>query len=192
MRIEPLVDLSSWFRERVDLVLERRAVEASDEVRAYLVTLLSKGGGGAFVDLDDPLVLALERALRAEEPAERLELFRAVGDRALVLSGFFAERLEHRGLARDYVVGLGGRAFHGAHETARRRNQPARVFVELAGAFGEWAAVLDDVRESTVLKTPQDIVRLYDRFRRTGSPDVAARLVREGVFPVVTPDRTFH
>lgn len=183
MAIEPLVDVGSWFRERLDGALSRRSVEASEDVRSYLVGLLCRGAGGAFVDLDDPLVLALERALRAEALAERLERMREVGDRALVLSGFFAERLEHRGIARDYVVELGGRAFQGAHDAARRRHEPALVYVELAGAFGQWASVLDEVRELTVLKTPQDIVRLYDRFRRTRSPEVAARLVREGVFP---------
>lgn len=183
MTIQPLADVGSWFRERLDGALERRSIEASAEVRAYLAGVLTRGAGGAFVDLDDPIVLALDRALRAEALAERLERFREAGDRALVLSGFFAERLEHRGIARDYVVALGGRAFHGAHEAARRRHQPAQVYVELAGAFGQWASVLDEVRELTVLKTPQDIVRLYDRFRRTRSPEVAARLVREGVFP---------
>lgn len=193
MSIHQLKDLGSWFGERVDAALNRRSVAASPEVRAYLVGLLTRGAAGSFVDLDAPLVLGLDRAFSSEEPSERLERFREVGDRALVLSGFFADRLDHRGITRDYVVGLGGRAFHGAHETARRRNQPARVYVELAGAFGEWASVLDEVRETTTLKTPQDIVRLYDRFRRTGSPEVASRLVREGVFPVLGPGgRTVH
>lgn len=193
MSIHQLTDLGSWFAERVDAALSRRSVAASPEVRAYLVGLLSRGAAGSFVDLDDPLVLALHRALSSSEPWERLERLRDVGDRALVLSGFFTDRLAHRGIARDYVVGLGGRAFQGAHEAARHRNQPAKVYVELAGAFGEWASVLDEVRETTTLKTPQDIVRLYDRFRRTGSPEVASRLVREGVFPVRGPGgRTVH
>ncbi|MCZ7687217.1 MAG: hypothetical protein M5U28_54170 [Sandaracinaceae bacterium] len=33
------------------------------------------------------------------------------------------------------------------------------------------------------MRTPQDIVKLYDRWRRTRSPRLAERLRAEGVFP---------
>jgi len=60
------------------------------------------------------------------------------------------------------------------------------VYPELAEGFDGYARVLDEVRETTALRTPQDIVRLYDRWRRTRSPLLAERLQAEGTRVLVT------
>jgi len=79
-------------------------------------------------------------------------------------------------------------------EIARNAQEAARIGVyrELAALFAPITRVLDDVRESTALRTPQDIVRLYDKWRRTGSPRIAARLSAEGVYPGRGPSGTVH
>ena len=66
------------------------------------------------------------------------------------------------------------------------------AYPELAEAFDLLARALDDVRETTALRTPQDIVRLYERWRRTGSPLLADRLREEGVYPVKGADEVLH
>ena len=78
-------------------------------------------------------------------------------------------------------------AARNAHEAAR-----IEVYRELASLFAPITRVLDDVRESTALRTPQDIVRLYDKWRRTGSPRIAARLSAEGVYPGRGSTDTVH
>lgn len=183
MSILTSVDLKSWFHERLDGVLERRHLPATPEARVYLVELLVRNTGTP-PDLDRPLAFALAEACETGEPGERLRRHRALGDRALYLAGFFGEHLDHRGIPRTYVQTIGARGYGTAGDLARRLGGPGAVLEELAERFEPMVRALDEVRESTALRTPQDIVRLYDRWKQTGSAKLAERLAEEGVFPM--------
>ena len=163
--------------------LTRLEVDASGAVEFYLVELLAQQARTT-ADTLEPLVFRLAEAAAIDEPAERFRRFRAVGDAALHTCGFFADHYERRGVSREYVVTMGGRAYDAAADLAfAARAAEPDVFGELAGRFDAFARVLDEVRETTELRTPQDIVRLYDRWRRTRSPRLAERLRKAGVFP---------
>lgn len=191
MTIEKSEDLRGWFRERLAQALERRGVDASHTTRLYLVELLHRPPSDA---LERPLALQLADAAEATG-IERLRLLRELGDAALYLSGFFADHLERRGVTRRYSVAMGERAYASAGalsalspaEAARRH-----VYDELADAFEGFVLAFDELRESTALRTPQDIVKLYDRWRRTRSPQLAERLREEGVFPTDPRGRVLH
>lgn len=183
MSILTSVDLKGWFHERLLAVLDRRQVEASEGAKAYLIELLVRNAGTP-PDLDRPLAFALAEACEAGEPGERFRRHRALGDRALYLSGFFGEHLEHRGIPKTYVQAIGSRGYGTAGDLARRWGGPGAVLGELSERFDRMTMVLDEVRESTALRTPQDIVRLYDRWKQTGSQRIAERLAEEGVFPM--------
>lgn len=191
MSILTSVDLKGWFRERLDGVLERRSVPVTGGAQGYLVELLVRNAGTP-PDLDRPLAFALADACEPMDPGERYRRHRALGDRALYLSGFFSEHLERRGIARDYVEAMGSRGYGTAGDLARRWGGPGAVLAELSERFAEVAMVLDEVRESTTLRTPQDIVRLYDRWKQTRSARLAERLAEEGVFPVELDGETLH
>lgn len=188
MSIETFVDLRSWFHERLSGCMASRGLQATEETTLYLVELLASAGVGSGrreTLCGRPLVLLLAEANEASG-FERVRLFRMVGDEALYIAGFFGEHLERRGVTEGYVSRLGTRAYETASRLAERSSREAaraEVYRELAAQFEPLTRVLDDVRESTALRTPQDIVRLYDRWRRTGSPKIAARLTAEGVYP---------
>ncbi|MFK7990151.1 MAG: hypothetical protein AB8I08_29295 [Sandaracinaceae bacterium] len=196
MSIEMSGDVRGWFHERLDAALLRHRVDAGEPTRLYLIELLA----GMAVDassasLGEPLAIQLAEAHQAEG-VEKLRRLRSMGDSALYGLGFFEDHLERRGVNRDYVVAMGGRAYRSLESLAGfSRAEAVRqpVYAELAVGFGRYAAVFDDVRESTELRTPQDIVRLYERYRRTRSPHLAARLREEGVFMQVPgSDGTLH
>jgi len=196
MSIETFVDARAWFHERLTGCMASRGIRAGDETTFYLVELLASVGLGAARQslCGRPLVMLLAEASDAEGP-ERLRLFRTLGDEALYVGGFFADQLERRGVSEDYVSRLGVSAYGAAAGLAERSAlEAARVGVyrELASLFAPLTRVLDDVRESTALRTPQDIVRLYDKWRRTGSPRIAARLTAEGVYPARATGPTVH
>jgi hypothetical protein len=184
--IETFGDLRPWFHERLDDALGRGRVDAQPETRAYLVELLAMVGiGRRGAPGDVPLALQLRDA-REASGFERLQRYRALGDEALVLNGFFGDHLERRGVSASYVCAVGGSAYESAGTLAQASLSEAvriPVYRELASKFARFCEVLDEVRESTVLRTPQDIVRLYDKWRRTGSSKAAERLGEEGVFP---------
>lgn len=189
MEIERHVDVRGFFHERVVDALRHRNVRIGERTEFYVVNLLAEFAIAPDEEiLREPLALKLAGAMEAVG-VERVRKLREVGDSALYVLGFFGDHLERRGINADYVVSLGGRAYATAgnlvHVTSRSHEAAfADVFGELGHKFEPLARVIDEVRESTALRTPQDIVRLYDKWRRTRSPIVAERLEKEGVFPV--------
>jgi hypothetical protein len=195
MSIDTSRDLRGWFRDRLMEALERRGLPASESAQVYVVELLHRFAlRSEELPLDRPLALQLADANDANGP-ERIRLLRALGDTTLYLSGFFSDHLERRGVSRSYCVAMGERAYSSAGALAAYSPSDAvrkMVYEELADEFERFASALDDVRESTTMRTPQDIVKLYDRWRRTRSPALAERLREEGVFPTDPRGRLLH
>ena len=186
-------DVQTFFRERLDGALSRQSLRLSSAAKIYVVNLMAGFAGvGPSTPLDEPFALRLAAALRARG-GERSRLLRELGDAALYACGFFGDYLERRGISRDYIVSMGARGYRGACDAAPR-SAVASICPELAISFDPLARALDDVRESTALRTPQEIVRLYERWRRTRSPLLAERLEAEGVFPLWNADvsNTIH
>ncbi len=181
-------DIRSYFHERVQASLKRFSVSVTSDTERYLVDLLAERQ--CLATPDAPLVQQWAQALEEEDPREKLRRFQTAGDAALYTCGFFANHVQQRGMSADYFVSMGGRCYRSASELSLARRH---TFEELAGGFRRLVDVLEEVRESTVLRTPQDIVKLYDTWRRTKSPRVAARLHSAGVFPTVPkPDEEIH
>ena len=178
--MEVVEDTRGFFQERMDKALERLGMEPSEQTSHYLLELLTRGTHSVIATPDQPIVHQLAAALNETEPREQREKLRETGDAALYTCGFFQEHVQQRGMSVEYYAAMGGRAYSSA---ASHPGPHRQVFGELAQGFRDFAQVLDEVRETTMLRTPQDIVRLYDRWRRTKSPKLAERLQEEGVFP---------
>ena len=195
MPIEAHKDLQAYFHGRLESALRRRALAVGSHTEFYLVRLLNRALGAAAVNaLATPFVQRLAEGAEIEDGVQRLRHYREMGDDALYVSGFFGEHLRGRGISREYVALMGGSAYREASGLSRWSNdgQFADTFEELSTRFQTFASILDDVREETALRTPQDIIRLYDRWRQTGSPVLADRLRSQGVFPCVGDDETVH
>ncbi|MFW6067639.1 MAG: hypothetical protein ACOC97_04815 [Myxococcota bacterium] len=187
MRVQPIEQLSGFFHERLRAAIERRRLQIGGTLQIYVVDLLERYAATEPDRAMRPLVEHLSEALEAPTALDRLRRYREMGDSALCVCGLFHEHLTARGISRRYVVTMGGHAYHHAGRLAGGPGAGTRgtagVFDELAQRFDEIARVLDDVREETALRTPQDVVRLYERWRRTHSPVLAERLRRAGVYP---------
>ncbi len=187
--IEPHADVRGYFRERLLGALERHRLSIDSGTEFYLVNLLSEFAiSPPLPTLERPLAEQLADALETEG-YERLRRFRGLGDAALYVSGFFADHLERRGITADYAGAMGGRAYRSASALVRlappREAALAYVYDELAAKFSAYVDVLSDVREATTPRTPQDIVRLYERWKHTRSPALADKLRSVGLFPVL-------
>lgn len=197
MNVEAHGDIREYFRTCVVSALKRQSVRTQERTEFYLVNMLAEFAVGApSRDYERPLVDLLKEAMAAEG-AEQLKRFRDMGDGALYRTGFFAEHLIQRGIAREYVISMGGRAYGAARHMAQQYNRSvdasfADVYGELASRFSEFVRVLDDVKERTALRTPQDIIKLYERWRLTQSPVLAQRLRQVGLFPQLNANKTAH
>ena len=181
---------TEYFRELVESAIQRQHLSARAVTSFYLVNLLA---GFIHCDQSSPddnqaLGVRFVKALGAAGVHQRHEL-RHVGDQSLFISGFFADSL-HRSLVDiDYYIQLGGQAYG----SLARTSAPSLgdVFDELAEKFTSFVDVLGDVSERTALASNTDLLRLYDRWARTGSRRSASLLAERGIVPVAPVRQRF-
>jgi hypothetical protein len=194
--VEPQAPLE-FFRGQLVRALEHQRVSTSAFIEFYLVNLLTTcmratlPGQGTHGFEDAPLAVLYGRALQAARP-ERLRLLRALGDTALFTAGFFADSLERRLVDFDYYRTMGGRAYAQLSQDEDGAGFGARVFGELGQRFGQFADVLAEVSESTRVADQQSILKLYERWLRTGSARAARLLAAQGLAPLPAARERAH
>ena len=183
--VEACTDVREFFREHVTEALKCLDVRPAVATEHYLVDLLAGFTAVERVqDMSTPFVEQLGKALSVHGP-ERANRMRSLGDAALFVSGFLADSFSMRGVTQPYVIAIGARAYG---EVSRSRvtivadsGPDAEVFVELADRFAAFSRVLDEVREQTAMCTDGELVRIYERWCTTRSPELFRRLHRRGV-----------
>lgn len=179
---------TEYFRELVEKAIARQRLTSSEVSAFYLVQLLDsfvrpdRAYLDAGIDYDQPLAHLLCEAIASGEE-RRFTLFKATGDLSLFISGFFSDSVMRKPVDFDYYVSLGGYAYGraarlSAHQTA------AEVFEELSQKFSRFVDVLTEVSEASTLTDHTSLLRLYEKWLRTGSERTGAMLRDLGVLPV--------
>ena len=174
---------SELFRDLVESAMANQHLDVREHTSFYLVNLLTAcvqqdrlpGGDG-----DAPLGVRLAEALQTAGLAQRDGL-RRVGDQSLFISGFFGDSLNRSLVDVDYYVQLGECAY--GCLARREREALGEVFDELAEKFTAFVDVLGEVSERTSLASNRDLMRLYERWLRTGSTRSARLLASKGIVP---------
>jgi hypothetical protein len=175
---------AEYFKDLVAASLARQHVRAADLTEYYLVNLLCQyirlDAGAAVGEVDEPLALRLARALRSGGLEQRARL-RSLGDFSLFMTGFFHDSFRRRLVDVDYYVSMGEYAYG----SLARLDEDAfsEVFTELANKFVGFTDVLADISERTALASHTDVLRLYEKWLRTGSERDGQRLVERGILP---------
>jgi hypothetical protein len=81
----------------------------------------------------------------------------------------------------DYYATLGGYAYESLSRFESDTFAP--VFAELAGSFLAFVDVLSEVSERCAMTTNTDLLRLYEKWLRTGSRRNGQLLVERGIVP---------
>ena len=176
---------TEYFRELVESALTRQQLRPHELTSYYLVDLLCR-----FVrpdrripfadDTAEPLALRLGRALESGGMEQRARL-RNLGDFSLFTSGFFSDSLSRRSVDIDYYVSMGEYAYG----SLSRRDEDALgdVFAELARKFVPFMDVLSMVSEQAGTRSSVDVLRIYEKWLRTGSARDGQRLADQGIVP---------
>jgi len=184
-------NLETFFHDVVDDAMRKKHVNATEAAEYYLVSLLAdyaRPDPRSCEALERPLTLLLDEALHAPGQ-ERFERLRVLGDGVLYVSGFFAPHLETRGVEVRYVTQLGARAYDGAGKMLRGNGSDGApdLFFELAENFERFAELLSAVAEKLSLAAAPSstgLLKLYERWLKTGSETIGSELVGRGVLPV--------
>ena len=175
---------AEYFKDLVAASLARQHVRAADLTEYYLVNLLCQyvrlDAGPVVGEVNEPLALRLARALRSGGSEQRARL-RSLGDFSLVMTGFFPDSFRRRLVDVDYYVSMGEYAYG----SLARLDEDAfsEVFTELANKFVGFTDVLADISERTALASHTDVLRLYEKWLRTGSERDGQKLVERGILP---------
>jgi hypothetical protein len=169
-----------YFKDLVDRALTHQGVATQELTSYYVVQLLA-----SFLqqpeNLDDgPLSVRLVQALESGGMRQRASL-KQIGDLSLFIAGFFSESLNRKIVDVDYYATIGGRAYHALSRVETDTFSP--VFAELGSKFVDFVDVLSEVSERTSCATNVDLLRLYEKWIKTGSRRSGQLLVERGVVP---------
>jgi precorrin-2 methylase len=189
--------INQFFEEMLRDAIRARHVDASDAASSYLVDLMASFAHPKEESSEtfaQPLAFALRDA-REAVGRDRFEKLRQLGDHVLYATGFFRAHLENKGVTRSYVAGVGSTAYVEAAAMLRLSRRPDErgpidVLSELAQKFERFADVLADVAEGTIVCSGRDersVVRMYERWMKTGSTRLAEALGQRGIVPKRSP-----
>lgn len=178
-------NLFDFFHERVGAAVEHQRAAVGENTVYYLSNLLAEqarrdedgqGGEATLVELRHRAVTAV--------PGEAAAWWRRLGDRSLLLGGYFREHLERRRISRDYCARMGESAYRSLERLLDLRGVgSASIYAELAERYETCVEVIAEVRDESRERTDSDIVGLYEEWLASGSPRVAERLRALGLVP---------
>ena len=181
--------LANFFRERLQAKADELNPRPQEETLWYLGSLLARfGDSGQVFSYDEgglsirPLALLYRDAVEVDSHHHRCLILRQLGDLALFMGALFPENYARRGITRDYFIGMGGGAYDYLGENARHNR---RVFSELSQRFSRLLELVALVCGRGQVMEVQDILQLYQRWRESNDPHLAAQL---RTFGLVLPE----
>ena len=197
MTIVAARSVSGFFGEVVEDSIRQRRVEATDGATAYLVALLAdfaRPDPRAGETLERSLTLLFDEAINTPNAGDRFDRLRTLGDGVLYGCGFFGDHFEARGVDPKYLHGLGTRAYDAASHILQGRAPVAPLrgdlFAELAEKFEAFVDIVADVADATIAmgtETSRGVLKVYERWLKTGSDRLATALTSRGVVPTRGP-----
>jgi len=172
-----------YFKALVDGAIEKQHLHATALASYYIVQMLATFAERPTTDQQDadtPLAIQLAQALESAGTKQRLGL-RHVGDLSLFTSGFFSDSLRRKLVDVDYYATIGGYAYQALSRVEHDAVSP--MFAELGEKFVGFVDVLAEVSERAQCASNADLLRLYERWLKTGSPRSGQLLVERGVVP---------
>jgi len=193
-RVVAVRNLTEYFRDSIDSVIDKQSVEVDPHAAHYVVNLLTLFSRSEDLYEDHgesyglrPLASMLADAATADSPVERNFALQRIGDVALFISGFFADSLAHRSVDIDYYIYMGENAYGSLSEEIRgtlRGNAFAHIYRELAVKFQILVDVLNEVRDGARQGSDANLLRSYEIWLKTGSTRAANILRQHGVVPI--------
>jgi len=184
-----LISAEEHFSEVIKEACVETQVKAHPQIEAYLVQILkhyliSKNFHRPVQEDStekppDTFAEMYLTAMNSESPRNK-ELMRTVADRSLYVTGFFAESLHKKIVDVDYYADIGSAAYHNL-AVWTKEDTLSTIFTTFSKRFKEFVNVLNYVSEKSSIQGDQNVLKLYDRYLRTGSDLAREKLNELGV-----------
>lgn len=193
-----LMSHSEFFREAVRDALVVRRIQAPLPAEDYLVNLLEHYVVAEHLHDSDvttesgqkqPQTLA-EMLLTAvqSDRSTKVGLLKRLADRTLYTCGFFGDSYQRKIIDVDYCVEMAGTAYGLLAETTRG-DALAEVYTIYSRRFVEFVDVLNHISEKSQLQSTSNVLRIYDRYLKTGSDLAREKLTDLGIVPISKNDQ---
>jgi hypothetical protein len=173
-----------YFKELVEVALSHQRLNTQELTAYYVVQLLASFLQRPLTDDRTdaaPLAVRLAQALEGGAVRQQRATLKEIGDVALFVSGFFSDSLNRKLVDVDYYVSIGGCAYNALSRVETDTFSP--VFAELGEKFVGFVDVLSEVSERASCTSNSDLLRLYEKWLKTGSRRSGQLLVERGVVP---------
>ncbi len=179
--------LHDYFQAEVARTAADLNVEAPADTQLYVANLLARFAKSdeLFTTMEgknelEPLAFILKRALEHDQQGARMQILRHLGDTALYTSGFFADRIERRGVEVDYYIEMGGMAYSNVSTLARGGRGHQDLYAKLSQHFKDLVRVLWELAERTQMATTRGLLELYMKWEKTGCERLERKLLQSG------------
>lgn len=182
--------LQEFFQQRIHDAANAQHVNVSPDVEFYLVCLMAHfARSEQFYQRDEKgknelraLALRLADAVYASEVDEKATHLKSLADSALYHAGVFYDGLYNQIVDVDYYINMGGAAYQSlANLNTHRTKSLAETFDALSRKFAELAEVLHLCCEHEKILSDMDLLRLLDRYLKTGSKKAKEILEEKGI-----------
>lgn len=184
--------LEEFFHQKIKEALKAQNVNVSEEVQFYLVKIMThfSKSENLFQYDDDgkveyrALALRLYDSVFAESKDEQFQHLKTLADTALYHAGVFYDGLYNQVVDVGYYINMGGAAYRSlANLSTGYRKSLAEIFYELSLHFAMLVEVLNICCEKEINRSDADILKLLDRYIKTGSQKAKVMLEEEGILP---------
>lgn len=185
-------NLTEFFWDSLRGAIANQGAEVNESAEHYLVNLLIKFskadhlyGNSEGKAEEEAMALLLIKAMESIQE-ERIKIYKRLGDYALYISGFFSDSLSGKLVDIDYYISIGENAYHRLAGLFRARPQGEsfyELFADLGSNFPLFVDLLGEVSDRCFTHTNKDILRIYEKWVRTGSSWNKSLLTEQGILP---------
>ncbi|PIR25301.1 MAG: hypothetical protein COX62_00615 [Deltaproteobacteria bacterium CG_4_10_14_0_2_um_filter_43_8] len=175
-------------REQVRLAFVEQDCTASECTEYYLVNLLQQFHTAEkfFEPNNDshfsekPLAISLLEAMSGDLATKTRSLKR-IGDTALYITGFFSDSIKRQLVDEDYYISMGGSAYGSLAALFAQEKTFSHLYTELAENFSQFVHVLSAIAPWHHAHNNRDLIKLYERWLKTGDEKLARALQEQGL-----------
>lgn len=171
-----LVSCKDYFAEVIDEGIEKTKFCPSQMARLYLLEILEQflssenlfekktdKESGSTGTLAEMLLIATN-----EKQNVKINLLKKLGDTSLYMSGFLGDSLNYKLVDIDYYADIGCVAYQRLSKTINDSSFQ-ELYMEFATEFINFMDLLTFFSHKANIQTNTDLLRLYDRYIKTGS-----------------------
>ncbi len=193
-------NLTEFFWDSLREAIANQGAEVNESAEYYLVNLLIKFantdhlyGTSEGKAEEEAMALLLIKAMESIQE-ERIKIYKRLGDYTLYMSGFFSDSLSGKIVDIDYYITIGGDAYNRLARLFQARPQGEsyyELFADLGSNFPVFVDLLGEVSDRCFTHTNKDILRIYEKWVRTGSSWNKSLLTEQGILPSANANNRF-